>query len=494
MARGLARQACSMNGKHFNVDEVHNAVEKYKTILQAPESRDNSDKYMNQLREQSGYRDKASLSNRRPTRTELNARAEEAISRKNRRYERFSDVPLVKSHLIKAGWDPIDFPSLDDRDFRTLVYKDQQITAKIWQNIKPKLEPLIQRKRDIRLEREKQNRRRQRMQATASLYLRTAQNTVAISIRPWTLSLLIPEHRLIHASPPVKELLELDMETVTAEHWLDVADDVRLFVRRHWKVVQQNVLDIVEGRTALMHAEGAIQEDGDNESLAQDIEEITKKLASVTAAFVCKSGACRTVHWFPEMFDHLSSSCRGQVFNQILKLCEPLDEQRRQLVRRMVADIGLNADTATQADVRDLQNLICTRCHHDTARYSSFSMIASHYIQAQRWYAFVKQAKEMHSHPHQVNDDHDWTSNNAPLIRQYNGAERAFLESSQAVFQAQLSTEPKRICKLCPRDLGPLPCSTSMMEIHIRSKHGKEPEWDADTSRDTYFATYPCPT
>lgn len=80
---------------------------------------------------------------------EMDLQAEQVTARKNARFERsillWSFLPFrpltsspchgsVKVKLVEAGWDLIDLPSLDSREFRDLVYKDQQLTPKSkWQ-------------------------------------------------------------------------------------------------------------------------------------------------------------------------------------------------------------------------------------------------------------------------------------------------------------------------------------------------------------------------
>ncbi|KAG8896687.1 hypothetical protein FRC01_011673, partial [Tulasnella sp. 417] len=108
----------------------------------------------------------------------------------------------------------------------------------------------------------------------------------------------------------------------------------------------------------------------------------------------------------------------------------------------MVHDLGLDRENATDADVKDLKNLICARCDSNLAEYSTFAQIANHYIQAQKWYSSVKHAKRFRGHTNEVINDHDWLSNDSPLVRQHDETERASIESLQEAFRNQTITDP----------------------------------------------------
>lgn len=174
-------------------------------------------------------------------------------------------------------------------------------------------------------------------------------------------------------------MLEADTETITKDQWLEVENDVRTLVRRHWRIVLQKVLALIEPDTALPTTEEHIKtnEGEDDEKLVEDIQAMSGKLARVTAAFVCKSVSCNVIHWFPDVFIHASCKNPATDTSSLLRYCDPLDAERRQLVKRMVVDLGLDADDAKEADVIGRTNLICTRCDPNIANYSTFSQLVS---------------------------------------------------------------------------------------------------------------------
>ncbi|KAG8958811.1 hypothetical protein FRC00_002257 [Tulasnella sp. 408] len=396
---GRAPTGVYINGKHFYVDAIHPIVKKYKAI-DGRNAGERVAEYTKELAEQSNDRALTGAGMLKWHLHEMNLQAEQATARKNARFE------SVKVKLVEAGWDLIDIPSLDSREFRDLVYKDQQLTPKIWQNIKPKLEPLLQKKREQRLEQERRNRRRKRGQAVFSLYHQTARDTLSLGPDPWNLSSFIPDQRSVTALPRVQEMLEVDTETITKEQWLEVEDEVRTFIGRHWIIVLRKVLYVIEtGSAPPAGIPTNPNEEESDQNIFDGIVAIRAKLAIVTASFVCKSDSCKEIHWFPGVFLHGFCQNPAEDLSGLLRSCDPLDAEKKRLVNRMLDDLGLDRESATEAD-------------------------AKHYIQAQRWYFFVKQAKQIRSHPHTVIDDHDWLSNESPLIRQPPRIRRATAKES----------------------------------------------------------------
>ncbi|KAG9023642.1 hypothetical protein FS837_005676, partial [Tulasnella sp. UAMH 9824] len=72
---------------------------------------------------------------------------------------------------------------MDNKEFKGLVLKDQKLTPKIWQNIKWKLQPLLETSRNERLEREKRQRRRNRENAISDFYHQIVQKTMCHPFR-----------------------------------------------------------------------------------------------------------------------------------------------------------------------------------------------------------------------------------------------------------------------------------------------------------------------
>lgn len=81
------------------------------------------------------------------------SRADDIAAEKDARFE------SIKAKLIAMGWEMGDFP-MSDKAFRDLVLKDQKLTPKVWQNIKSKLELML----------EKSHRRCTRQMAVSDFY------------------------------------------------------------------------------------------------------------------------------------------------------------------------------------------------------------------------------------------------------------------------------------------------------------------------------------
>ncbi|KAG8957395.1 hypothetical protein FRC00_004019 [Tulasnella sp. 408] len=261
----------------------------------------------------------------------------------------------------------------------------------------------------------------QRYDDVTVLYLQTASEILSLPchlVEPF-----IPSQDLINSLSKVEEMLETDTEKITEEQWMDVVEEVRTLIIRHWGNILRQLVALVEtGKpTPTVVPENAVDEH-EIETNAGDIDAMVEKLALVSASFVCKSD-----------------------------YCEPLDDERKQLVRRMLDDLGLDLVNATEAEVH-------------------------HYIRAQTWFSAVQRAKQNGSHPQEVINDHDWLLDDATLVRQDSDKEKASLEVLQAEFRLQAATDPtcdiegvggeelrqnlvsreiKRSCNLCPNSFGP---------------------------------------
>ncbi|KAG8912636.1 hypothetical protein FRC01_004976, partial [Tulasnella sp. 417] len=486
----LSRRHNTYQGCYL-IESLASAIGEYKNILQEPNHQERAEAYMQQLDEQRRYYLSTGSSMKRWHNEYLSFLAAEATARKQARLE------SVKANLVKSGWDPVDFPSIHlCKEFRELAFKDQQLTPKVWKNIRPKLEPLVQKNRDARLEVERVRRREKRDEAISNLYLQTARNTLALPCDAQALQPYFPHQRLIEGVPQVEAIFEADTETITEDQWLEVVNEVRPFVRRHWRKIIRQMLTLVEtGKTSPEEVQDEIETDDGDEKVAEDIDSMTVELARVTAAFLCKADICKEIHWFPSVLIGSHFVNPAADFTGPSRFYDPLNAERKYLVNRMLGDLHLDVGIATKWDVKGLQTLICTRCDPNIARYMSFSELAHHYMEAQIWFTAVQEAKQTSEHSHKVINDHDWLSDGAPLIRQDDPTTKAILELSKAAFRFQATTDPtcdiygtggedfmrhasyreiRRYCKLCPYGFSPAPCATSVIKIHISAKSVQE--------------------
>lgn len=127
-------------------------------------SHEKATEYLSLLKERRDYRLQTGTAMVKWENTQLASRAREIAAEKDTRFER------IKANLIAMGWEEKDFP-MGNKAFRDLVLKDQKLTPKIWQNIKPKLEPMLEKSR---LERERSLRRRNRDHAVQRFYHQTS--------------------------------------------------------------------------------------------------------------------------------------------------------------------------------------------------------------------------------------------------------------------------------------------------------------------------------
>ncbi|KAG8969346.1 hypothetical protein FRC05_001085 [Tulasnella sp. 425] len=403
--------------KRFYVDEVKDVAEKYKALLRGSNAEERVAEYDEQLKNQSGYR---ALTGAALLKCTLTPQTWDHS---------------VKAKLEDAGWKQIDFP-FECQEFLDFVFGDQQITPTIWQNMEPELVPLIQGKRDKRLEQERQHRKWRRERDFSQLYSQTAYGTLRVWYTCWRLCSFAPDEKSILALPRVRDMVEADTDGISGDQWSEVEDEVRTSVRQHWRTILRRVLTVVETGAALPIAEDNIKphEDKNEEQLLGEIEDMMGKLSRVTASFVCKSDTCHELHWFPDVFIHGFCMNPAADLSNLLRYCDSLDAERRRLVKRLLLDLGLDGENATAADVKDLKNLICTRCDPTVGTYSSFAQIAKHYMRAPKPFVLVDRANRAH----RVVSDHDWLSNDASLVRQDSGTESASTTSLHTACQTQV--------------------------------------------------------
>ncbi|KAG8969345.1 hypothetical protein FRC05_001084 [Tulasnella sp. 425] len=417
--------------RSFYIDEVNNVAEKYEGLLRGPNAKEHVAEYTEQLRDRNEYRTTTGAD----MRSWLYRRKQARSERLRRLLSPFLYFILnlsmlngsVKAKLENAGWNPADFPSC--QEFRNLVYTDQQLTPTIWQNIEPKLVLLIQRQREERLEQERRLRLWHREQDISRLYYQTARETLVGWYTCWRLPSFTPDEQSILALPRVREILETNTDGLSTDQWPKVKDEVRTRIREHWRIILRRVLTVVETSTTSPTTDDFKAHASETEeNLLAEIEDMMRKLARVSASFVCKSNTCQELHWFPGVFIHGFCMNPAADLSNLLRYCDPLDAERTQLVKRLLLDLGLDADNTTAADVKGLKNLICTRCDPNTATYLSYAQIAKHYI------VLVDQAKRANL----GFSDHDWLSNGASLVRQDNETQRAPIAPLRTPSQAQV--------------------------------------------------------
>ncbi|KAG8927602.1 hypothetical protein FRC00_002033 [Tulasnella sp. 408] len=390
---------------------------------------------------------------------QLASRADDIAAEKNARFE------SIKAKLLEMGWDEKDFP-MAHKDFRDLVLKDQKLTPKIWQNIKPKLEPLLETHRADRLAEEKVTREWNRRLAITEFYRQVGRQIVDLPFdHPW-LSKFLPGMGKVWAVPSVKLLLENDTETVTEDQWTEVAPEVRIIVSKWWRDSLKQLLlgNAEKGGTASSGTNedgaqgGASEETETEEAIASSIVTLRARLSFATSAFYCQASWCsRRVWWFPDLIRHGASQHSCYTIEDLSTQFRPPRPESQELIKRVLKDLGVDHETVKLSDTlindQNQRNYLCTRCDEKIATYMNFNELILHYLDIQKWFDNVTEAvrispdgcypsRAVNSELPKIVNDHDWMSRDAPLIRQDDEATKEAILMLQRDFKKEGLTDP----------------------------------------------------
>ncbi|KAG8945207.1 hypothetical protein FRC04_001113 [Tulasnella sp. 424] len=536
--------------KHIYIDEVKKLVSQYEALPRAE-----TEEYLSQLRVKRNYRMETGKAMQNWKCNQLASRADDIAAEKSARFE------SIKVKLLEMGWDEKDFP-ITNKDFRDLVLKDQKLTPKIWQNIKPKLEPLLEASRASRLEWERRQRQSNRENAIRKFYSQIGRETMGLSFESTLVSSFVPSVEEIFALPSIKPLLEDDTETVTEEQWIEVAPDARLLVLKGWRDTLKRLTNYPEnGATSSSdethkEAEGAASaktetkaetklepgtetetktetktETETEEEISSSIDAMKTKLSYATSVFYCKGGYCKRAWWFPNNIQHARSYHYCYSLNELLDQLRPLQPEGQELVERLLRDLGLDPKTVKASEIdkedQNQKTYLCTKCHEKTAKYMTLPELIEHYLDVKKWFDSVTEAirtqpdacypsRTVKSELPKIVNDHDWLSSDALLVRQDDEEARKTVLELQKAFRKECLTDPAcdtegiggedlenhswretLIITGTDTDQGSLenfkPCNTRTLEIHIRSKHGKEPDLETDTTLERFYSVNRCP-
>ncbi|KAG8945211.1 hypothetical protein FRC04_001117 [Tulasnella sp. 424] len=529
--------------KHIYVDEVKKLVARYEALPRAK-----AEGYLSQLRAKRNYHIETGQDMLQWKSNQLASRAEDIAAEESARFE------SIKVKLLEMGWDEKDFP-ITNKDFRDLVLKDQKLTPKVWQNIKPKLELLLEASRADRLERERKQRQSNRESAIRKFYSQIGREAMGLPFEGPFFSTFVPSFEEIFTLPSIKPLLEDDTETVTEEQWIEVAPDARLLALTGWRETLKRFTSHLENgamsssNETHKEVEGAASaktetkaetktepetetdtktETQTEEEILGSIDAMKTKLSYATSMFYCRGGYCKRVWWFPNNIKHarLYHDCNS--LNELLDQQPPLQPEGQELVKRLLKDLGLDPETVKASEIhtedQNQKTYLCTRCHEKTAKYMTFPELIEHYLNVKRWFDNVTEAirnppdsrypsRAVKKELPMIVNDHDWISSDALLVRQDDEETRKIVLELQKAFRKECLTDPAcdtdgiggedlenhswrevlRCCKLCPRTYAPPPCNTRKLEFHIRSKHGKEPDLETDTTLETFYSLNECP-
>ncbi|KAG8895146.1 hypothetical protein FRC01_012546, partial [Tulasnella sp. 417] len=348
----------------------------------------------------------------------------------------------IKAKLKEVGWDERDLP-VDQREYRELVYRDQKLTPKVWQMIRPRLESMIVKKRDERLEEERQALMKNRKALFTQLYSELVQSLLALPTDYMERVPYIPGAEEVWNLPWVQSHMDQINEALSVDEWReDIADDLRLFILDQWRHFLRNLVEILEGRSLSeassdvpppQKAEEKEEEDVDMEGMSwrrtssskdrveaitDDIDVLKNRLSLATSAFDCKCGLFDSVMWFPEVLKHGLLYHDWTYPQQFLQHLVPFSRRADGLIHSLLRGLRLDSGCATIGELNGgADNLLCLRCDPQVARYLSFKDLVEHYLSHRRWFDEATAARGqvvggIHGGALLV-DDHDW-SDGAP--------------------------------------------------------------------------------
>ncbi|KAG9019067.1 hypothetical protein FRB90_006810 [Tulasnella sp. 427] len=482
--------------KYFLVSTLEQSIAEYLGLSNIEEKRE----YLGRLRDEHVYRTQTGKAMLQWKSQQMADRTKDIAEGKKARFA------SIKAKLLELGWEEKDFP-MDNKDFRDLVCKDQKLTPKIWQNVHPKLDPLLQAGRATRLREEALKRLATRKRAIRSFYHQIGTDTMDLPFKIYDLDSFMPEFEGILELPSVKPLVEEDSETVTEAQWIDVAPGVRKIVIRWWRDALKKVVNALQGEDVLPKVENSdgslvkqevvdnYDHDEKDDTFCPEIRTMRAQLACATSAFVSGSRWDPTVEWFPQMFrprfyqPTIDSGIQSQ---------RPITPDSKKLIKRILADLGFdNPETVRSEEIlNDNQKKVylCMRCDERVARYMTFSELdqamvdeATKAIRTQPDICYP--ARAVDSALPQVIDDHEWHSLDAPLARKDDQATIDSVLEGQTAFKKAGLMDPecdrdgvggedferhpwreiRRGCVLCPKSYAPDFTSTRRIQIHIKA-------------------------
>ncbi|KAG9040630.1 hypothetical protein FS837_000376 [Tulasnella sp. UAMH 9824] len=509
------------HGAVYYIEAIEKAGREYETL-----SKEQAEEYLSRLKDMRSYQYTTATDMLRWKDRQIASRAHDIAREKNARFE------SIKLKLLELGWNEKDFP-IWDREFRDLVFKDQKLTAKIWQNIQPELEAQLETYRNSRLEGEKQKRRNNREYAISKFYHQLGPEALNLAFEHRDLNSLLPKVEEVFAIPSIRALLENDTETVTEEQWIGVAPDARLFLLKWCRDCLKQLTDRLDHNAMAPANKSTKRTEATNskaetaEGITTSIEGLRAKLSRATAVWSCDGCYHKNVFWFPHAIKHVSGCHSFNNMDGMLSMLQPLRRDDQKLVVRLLRDLKLDPKTAkSEPPVEDQneKNLLCTRCDERIAKYMSWNEMVDHFLAAQRWFEKVTEAvrkspkacypsRTVNSELPKIINDHDWASRDALLVRQDDEETKEAVLKLQDSFSDQgmndplcnvkgiggkgskknLPKEVKWCCLLCPKSYRPYACSTGKIKLHIRSKHGKEPDLETDTTLEDSYPSHPCP-
>lgn len=251
-----------------------------------------------------------------------------------------------------------------------------------WENLRPKLEPVLEKFREERLSKEKQMRKMKRMATLYSFYSKITRDITGYS--PDESYSSAPSSSEFYKHSVIADLIQIDTADVTEETWMTVANEVHDFVLRKHHDTLKKLADILDGTNLIPEPlmgefVSTPSEQQDQEAVGPvperaEVERLSQRVSLATSVFRCDCE--EQVLWFPNLLYHTKWSHS----NSCDKL-KPMAPKEEAFVIRLLQDLGLDESTCSYKDAnKGPADLLCLRCDERLAIYRSFPDMVSPFV------------------------------------------------------------------------------------------------------------------
>ncbi|KAG8923485.1 hypothetical protein FRC02_011114 [Tulasnella sp. 418] len=216
----------------------------------------------------------------------------------------------IKERLLSMGWEERYLPeytgfgnSAASREWFRLVQKNQVLTERVWQNLYPKLVPILESLKADGMIKEREERARARVFRLMSYY----QQLRETQARQGTHILFPQSHhwgpdKIICKITPIKKLIDDDGEQVTPERWNEIVPEVLDFLKSHTDLLARNILAWYSDSLKEFYGKPSISPQL-RAVIAQHISAGSNlNLSNPTVVFQCET--CHVPLWYPGLFLH----------------------------------------------------------------------------------------------------------------------------------------------------------------------------------------------
>ncbi|KAG8958404.1 hypothetical protein FRC03_009172 [Tulasnella sp. 419] len=353
----------------------------------------------------------------------------------------------IKKKLNELGWKEEDFPSMYSSQWTKLTRKHQALTDKVWKNLYPKLQPLLEARRTARLEREKADRRVQRRIRIEDLYQKYQKSKNQDDI-------FYPMAGRILAIPCIKDLLKDDVTgEITEARWEACIPQLEETLQEETKKLLQDVTSWYKRCLPITLQEDTadLENKKTKEAMSKDVE--APNMSLVTSVFKC--GCCKEPVWLSTFFKHAHFKTRYEMdregpeegFISRSKGSGPgnliYDQVLTEMVPKVLAAMKYDPLTATVQDVVIAPGIMyaCNRCEDKHQEPVGFGDFLSHYQAELAWYE-SRNRPELGSHSLEPQGNRK-NSSTRPISRILTEGDAEIMRSN---YQAHLSLFGVKSC------------------------------------------------